>query len=163
MAIDVGAACINRTAGSGDGYTHIGIENPANATGTIDYVCVYVYANITALEIASFVDEGSNVLSTNDDWGISPNPIAGENIYNAPGDFTAFNINAGEYIGAHCSAGTWERSNDGSGYWYVASDQIPCSSVTFLWAAERTQSVYATGTEVVIGNPYWYYKMMRRQ
>ena len=38
--IDVGSACIER-AGTITGNTVVDRNNPANATGTIDYLCTY--------------------------------------------------------------------------------------------------------------------------
>jgi hypothetical protein len=146
MAIDVGAACIDRSSFYATIWTIVGAENPANANGTIDYVCMWFYADPSNFEVASFVDEGSNVLSTNGTIAL-PDRGVGQQEYNAPGDFTAFNINSGEHIGFRMSAGSFERDLSGSGYWGGAGDLIPCSSVSFTWYANRTISLYATGTE----------------
>jgi len=150
MAIDVGASCSDR-GNYWSNYTAIGDENPANATGTIDYICTWIAGATNNFEVASFVHEGSNVLSTN---GVSGNLGAlgsGQHEFNAPGDFTAFNIFFGEHIGFYhgtpAGIGVEKDFSGVGGYWYTASDQIPCSSATFSYSSSRTQSLYATGTE----------------
>ncbi len=145
MAIDVGAACSDRSDILGN-YTAIGIDNPANATGTIDYICIFATnMQMSNVEVASFIDEGSNILSTNGVVSLA-NPSVGENIYNAPGDFTAFNISVGEYIGI---VGRYleATATGGGGMWYKTGDNIPASSVTFSWIDGWALSLYATGTE----------------
>lgn len=145
MSIDVGAPCIDRSSGLGD-YTLVGIDNPANASGTIDYICIYALSTMSSIEVASFIDEGSNVLSTNGVVALV-NSSVGENTYNAPGDFTAFNISAGEYIGIKYIGSIEVATSGGGGVWYKAGDNIPASSVTFSWIANYIFSLYATGTE----------------
>lgn len=155
MAIDVGPACNVYTANYPQAITRIVKDNPANATGTIDYICIYCGGvAMENVEVASFADEGSNVLSTN---GVSGNLgtllTDQQNIFNAPGDFTAFNINSDEYIGCYhsSSSGAIRGDQSGAGLWYKTGDQIPASSVTFTWAANYRVSIYATGTEVGVG------------
>lgn len=148
MAIDVGAACIDRGSDVSLTYTIVSLDNPANANGTIDYVCAWFKDDPAGVEVASFVDEGSNFLSTNEATAL-PDRGIGQQEYNAPGDFTAFNINAGEYIGIHAASGRIERDLAGSGYWYKTGDYIPASSERFTFQIGRIQSLYATGTEAV--------------
>lgn len=152
MPIDVGAACIDRAGSAGSGSTNLEGSNPANATGTIDSVCVYAATDMSGIEFASFADEGSNSLSTNGDTNgsnLSATVAASPKTFTAAGcDFTAFAINTGEYIGAYWSGGNLEKANAGVGKWDVAGDQVPCSSVTFSWTATRVLSIYATGAEV---------------
>lgn len=151
MAIDVGPSCIDRGSASSSGFTHVLNDNPANATGTIDYICAYIVNGGTNFEVASFADEGSNTLSTNGvsgDLGATSNATKEE--WNAPGDFTAFSINSGEYLGFYSSDATVEMdSSGGGGMWYdTRGDYIPCSSHTFEgFVSDYAISCYATGTE----------------
>jgi len=150
MTIDVGPGCGNRGFTWPANYSLIVKDNPANAAGTIDYVCVYADSDMSGIEFASFADEGSEVLSTNGNTSGSNLGAIGDqqNEYNAPGDFTAFNINVGEYIGIYWSGGNIDRDSSGfAGMWWVANDQIPCSSVTFNLEVDDTISLYAIGTE----------------
>ena len=56
-------------------------------------------------------------------------------------------ITVGDYLGAYWSSGTIERRNNVGG-WYLVSDEIPASSVTFTVApASREVALYATGVE----------------
>lgn len=150
MSIDVGSACIDRSTYQLGGFTVVAKENPANASGTIDHLCIWLSAFSSGnFDFASFADEGSNVLSTN---GVAQGLTCavGQNEFNAPGDFTAFDINSGEYLGYYTQASDnrVEKTTSGSGLWrYDGADQIPCSSVTFAVQADRACSIYATGTE----------------
>lgn len=146
MAIDVGDPCIDRNSNFGNA-TGISQQNPANATGTIDYICAYlVTAPGDPVQVASFADEGSNVLSTNG-TATTPNGSIGSNEWNAPGDFTAFAINSGEYIGCFYPGAVERSTDDGGSYWYLGGDNIPASSVSFNAYSPRKFSLYCTGTE----------------
>jgi hypothetical protein len=146
-AIDVANDCGYRAATNAQGYTYIDLGNPANATGTIDYICVYA-ADAGTIKFAAFHDEGGNVYSTNG-YTIGLTVSAGLNEFSAPGDFTAFNINAGEYLGHYAADSAIARTNTGgSGVYRKSGDYIPCTSQTFVLAdADAITSIYATGVE----------------
>ena len=149
MAIDVGPACINRDNVTVNALrTYVAEENPANANGTIDAVCIYPgFGGMEGVEVAAFAEDGSDNLTTNGaaSFGnISNRPTN----FSAPGDFTAFNIATGEYIGIKYTGGQLERVSDGAaGYWFAAADYIPCTAQAFSYATPRTISLYCTGTE----------------
>lgn len=150
MAIDVGHIC-EILENTNDNATYVGKENPANADGDIDYICIWGTASpITDAEVASFIDEGSDVLSTRI-GGVSGNLgnlSGGENPFTAEGDFTSFSIETNDYIGITGSSGThYRESSSGSGYWHKSGDYIPASSESFTSFTPRTISVYATGPE----------------
>jgi len=148
--IDVGEGCIDRSATRSPAPTYVAMGNPANATGTIDTVSVWANTNMGGIEYASFVDEGSNVLSTNGDTnGSNLTATAGEcTEHTSPGHFSAFNINSGEYIGVYWASGALDRGTGGSGIWWITGDNIPASSVTFApGVGGEVCSLYATGTE----------------
>lgn len=52
--IDVGNAAINRASSSGTGTTRLDLGNPANATGLITTITVYVASEITTAKIGLF-------------------------------------------------------------------------------------------------------------
>lgn len=150
MAIDVGSACVVGDNGQSDGYTRIDKNNPANATGTIDSICIYAQNSMSGIEYAAFTDEGSNIFSTNGDTnGSALTATGGQQTYHtaAGNDFTAFAIATGEYLGHYFTVGRLEMDVSGIGQWYVVGDDIPASSVTFTFVATRSLSVYGTGTE----------------
>ena len=152
MAIDVGSTCQERASTTNDEWTVIVSENPANATGTIDTVCVHsrVGYGMSGIEYASFADEGSNVLSSNGDTNGSNLSANGQVTHTAAGDdFVAFAINVDEYIGVYWAAGRLRATSSGeAGIWGKSgTDWVPATSQTFSWSAGYTESVYATGTE----------------
>lgn len=145
MAIDIGPGCDKSNTGAA-GYTIVEKTNPANATGKIDYLCLQASSGSTA-DVATFIDEGSNVLSTR---GIVQGLTLVDGApqeYNAPGDFVAFDVNTGDYLGVWVSA-SHRRDSSGVGQWGLNSDQIPASSVEFTYlGTSYTYGMYATGTE----------------
>jgi len=146
MAIAVGSTCESRDAGRGNSYTIVEINNPANATGTIDYICISSDNTMAGIEVASFAASGNN-LTTNGNVALADQSGAGVTEYNAPGDFTAFDINIGEYIGIWWTAGGLdETTTSGAGFWYKEYDYIPCTSEAFSVYGGRDHSLYATGT-----------------
>jgi len=145
MAINAGAACLDRNQ-SQTGFTLVDEANDANATGTIDYVCIWWKIGDTC-EVASFIDEGGDVLSTHTFVSLADKGN-GEQEYNAPGDFTAFDIDISEYIGIWPDSGEVEVADSGGdGMWDDRDSQIPCSSNSFSLNATYGLSLYATGTE----------------
>jgi hypothetical protein len=152
MAIDVGGVCEGKNNDIPSEYTVVSQKNPANATGTIDYFCCFTHnqVNEDSLQIASFDDEGSNTLSTNGTAAVTGTLPADTNCeFNAPGNFTAFNIDSGEYIGMVGANGGFEvETGTGENAWYVANvDHIPCSSQGFSVGSGWDVAIYATGTE----------------
>lgn len=161
-AIDVGSACADGAGSKSLDATVVDNNNAANATGTIDSVCIFANADIDELEFASFVHEGGNVLSTNGDTNgsnLTCTVAESPKTFTAPGDFSAFAVDIGDFIGCHGGVtpptGRIEvDTTGGGGYWYVnTSDEIPCSSVTFTLLGSRRLALYATGTEAAAGNP----------
>lgn len=147
--IDVGSAAIDRGASTSASYTFCGKNNAANGTGTIDHCDCYISDGAPGtVDFASFVDEGSNVLSTNGSSGAIA--IAdGLNEFDAPGDFSAFNINSGEYIGGYGYSCSFDYDGSGGGgQWWTSGDRVPCSSYSFSFAADDILSIYGTGTTV---------------
>lgn len=146
MAIDVGPGAWNDAAAYSS-RTAVDETNPANADGTIDHVETFFSGTGTNFESASFIHEGGTDFSTNGVSGALGNLADGFNEWDAPGDFTAFNISTGEYIGAYWASGTIERRAQGN-MWFNVADNIPASSVTFSnYVTTREVALYATGVE----------------
>ncbi|MDD5081773.1 MAG: hypothetical protein PHU08_00225 [Dehalococcoidales bacterium] len=144
-SIDVGAAATDRASSTSiSTYTLISIENPANATGTIDTVEVFAAVNVSNGEVAIFYVVSGNNLSTRDTHTIG-NFSAGSKV--TVSGISDFNVTSGDYIGIHGTAGSIERDSSGSGYWRYSGDSIPCTDLTHDVSTDRTQSLYATGTE----------------
>lgn len=145
--IDVGSAAINRADAISGGKTLIDKNNPANASGVINHIEIYMNWGGTTVEVASFYEGSANVFSTRGATGVL-NVVTGLNTFNAPGDFTAFNINASDYIGIYIVGAGYYIEQDlvGAGCWRATGDNIPCTNVTFTFYATQTFSLYATGS-----------------
>jgi hypothetical protein len=143
LAIDIGAAAIDRSLYLTVTWTRIDKNNPANADGTIDTVEIWAYSDLSDCEVATFIDEGSNVLSTRDSETLGSVTSGSKQTFSG----LDMDVQTGDYIGIHSSAGNIERDNSGDGYWYAAVDYIPCSSQGFNFTADRSLSFYGMGTE----------------
>ena len=145
--IDIGSPAINRAAALQPIYTYVAKANSANASGKITSIEIWCVTNMTGVEIAVFSMSG-DVATTRDYQAISGTVVAGaKRTYSVDLD-----VEVGDYIGLTCDSGSGEKDNSGDGYWYISSDQIPCSGVTFIWSADRTISLYGTGVTVEEGN-----------
>lgn len=144
--IDVGCAeVINRDSTDGAGYSTVLEENPANATGTIDHIEIYI-GSAGDIEIASFYKTNGNIFSTRGYTG-ALTCVVGFNEFDAPEDFTAFDINEGDYIGGYWVSATVDRDSTGSfGKWTSWGDKVPCTDWTGTYYTPRTVSLYATGS-----------------
>jgi len=155
MAIAVGEGCNNRGSNFTATYTLINMSLPADGTGTIDAVCIWANTDMSGIEYATFTNEGGNTFSTNGHTsGSALTATAGApTTHEAPGDFTAFPVTLGDFIGIYYGAGKIE--GDTSGYTevkYDEGDQIPASSNAFNGSLSGyAVSVYATGAEAAGG------------
>lgn len=151
MAIDVGSVAINRDEYTSGDRTIIVTENPANATGKINHIEVFIFATASTIEVASFEKVNGNTFTTRGTSG-ALNVVTGLNTFDAPGDFAAFDINAGDYIGCYVDIeGKVDKDPSGSGYWILTGDYVPCTNQVFVFYDARTISLYATGTEAEVG------------
>ena len=149
MAIDVGAAASDRN-NFFDPVTCVAKANPANATGLITQVQIFSDSELEGIEVASFSASG-NDLTTRASVSLHDSDV-GLTTYTAPTDFTAFEIQTGDYIGIHFSSGQISIDDTGvgggSGVWFKAGDQIPCTSEGFSLATNYELSLYATGVQL---------------
>jgi len=143
--IDVGPEAIERLAEAPAGYTDIAEENPANLSGTITKVQVYVAAAMTGFQVGIFHKTDTN------DFECSAYAEIGGLTTGYHELEVSLAIEAGDYIGAYWSTGYIERTNAGDGYWWLNSDEIPCESKGFTFTANRTISLKGIGETVVVG------------
>lgn len=138
-----------------DDNTLISFDNPANAGGTIDYIKVNTNEGTPGpAKVASFEPKGGADFATRGYATISV--VNGINELNAPGDFTAFAIETGDYIGYYSLDNDLAtRYNSYGGMWYEAADKIPTAQFTFGWAAVWGLYLYCEGTAgPPPGNPF---------
>ena len=147
QSIDVGAAAINRA--SVISYKNIvifGVENPANADGTLDTVEVWVNSNAAQTTFGTLYLVSGTTYSSRDHEYVgaitagSKQTISGLSIDVATGDKLGINEAA---TGNNCYI---ERDLTGGGI-FSASTSFPVSSVSFTLVLDRTISLYGTGTE----------------
>ena len=138
--IDVGSAAIDREQNVAGPMTLIDGNNPANATGTIDTIEIYSNTIMYDTEVATFIDEGSDVFSTRDSETLGT-------VSSGYRDFTGLDmdVSTDDDIGVYFSGGKIEKDAGGNS-WTKSADQIPCSSVTFF-TYNAILSLYGTGTE----------------
>ena len=145
-AIDIGTSeVINRPNAYPPNWTFILVENPANETGEINEIKVWVDENCTNFTVATF-DLISGTTFTARDSEVIGNVTKG-----ALRTFSVtLNVEVGDYLGYYCnSAGnTVECTLSGDGVWEKAGDQTGCVGAVFATGANRTLSLYGTGATV---------------
>ncbi|MBA7586264.1 hypothetical protein ES708_28261 [subsurface metagenome] len=134
--IDVGAQAIDRATMSPSGYTFIAKENPVNVAGILKKVAFFFDTAASGLKVAIFTLVNGNTFTTRSYAEIGSAPV-GYSEYDV--DLAA---QPGDFIGYSCTAGYLDRDDVGEGYWYLASDEIPCTDRTFTFGAARTASLF---------------------
>lgn len=144
MAIDIGAAAINR-GGAAFNSTIVEASNPANAGGTIDTVQIFANQNMSTCEAATFYVVSGNNLSTRDYETLGAVTAGSTQTFSG----LSIDVLTGDYIGVFFPNGAIDFDTSGGvGYWWIyGSDKIPCTNQLFSWNASRILSLYGTGTE----------------
>jgi len=160
--IDIGAPAIERPgAYSSNVYTVVNMDNPANASGTITNIEIYVVPGSTLedVEVATFYVVSGNNLSTRDTELIGT--IVGGSKQNRMVDLT---VEVGDYLGFVASNSTriYNSSSGGAGTWYSPKDVdwIPCTNQEFgvdvgwevsLYGSSETLPDQVTGVSATDG------------
>ena len=143
MAIDVGAAAIDRATTTPADNTFIAQENPANETGTLDTVEVYGVSSGT-ITVGTFFGSGTSWTSRDSaTFSIS----AGFNQETG----LSIDVVEGDLIGFWISGGIIDRDFSGDGYFFLSGDQFGAGQQTYTDTADRTLSVHATGAGASAG------------
>ena len=150
--IDIGCAATDRSSWGETGYTYVNKTNPANESGKITSVEIWAYITMENVEVATFYVVSGDNLSTRDTHTIGTVTAGSKQTFSEL-DIT---VEAGDYIGIYGSAGNIELSVFGDvGIWWLSSDEIPCTDITFSYIASRGVSLYGTGTTVVGWSHKW--------
>lgn len=141
--IDIGDAAILRVPAeaAGAGLTMVSKNNPANATGKIETICIYAKVAMTGVKVAIFYIESGNRLSTRSDVTIG-------NVASGYHEFSVeLNVNEGDYIGLYWVIGEIEGdwSASGDGQWSRGGDNIPCTNVLYNFFNGTHRSLYGIG------------------
>jgi len=144
LAIDIGAAAINRATNSDD-RPRIEGSNPANADGTIDTVKVWMAYGTTTFQACIQEHLGSNVFTTRDYEDIGSVSSGSEQTFTG----LSMDVVTGDYLGCDYQTGNIEAdTSGGTGIWWdYTGTTIPCTNETFQWVTGTQYSLYGMGTE----------------
>lgn len=146
--ITIGAPAIDRASAGAGTYTWVEQSNPANDSGTITSVEVWMFTEASAAEVATFSEGASNVLSTRDYEALGVVASGSKQTFSG----LDMDVQTGDYLGFYAGGvGNIDRTDSGeTGLWYYASaDKIPCTDETFSSAAGYMISLYGTGATAV--------------
>lgn len=148
MAIDVGTDGGDRDGVTVMAHTYIHYGNVANDTGFINHIEIYTGGQSQDLKVGVFyVTEGTTYVCRNF-VTLSVSGGAGTKLeFDAPGDFTAFGVTAGDLIGCY---GAVEVQSDETGAYDArhidATDATDGEAHNFEgYDASKELALYATG------------------
>jgi hypothetical protein len=140
--IDVGDAASNRVTRAGYGYTRVSKGNPANAAGKITSVAMWANENLSNCEVATFFVVSGNNLSTRDTTTIGSVTAGSKKVFSVD-----LNVEVGDYIGCHFTAGKIEYdTTGGAGMWSKSGDNIPCTNALFSAYGGHLMSLYGSSS-----------------
>ncbi len=145
--ITVGNATVRNT--SAGGYTFLNRDLAANDTGTIDHLEIGLAATGTYIDFAVFTTNYNPFTSAGSALGVTPQG-AGTNSFNAPGDFTAFAVVAGQIIGAYANGGPKYDLYASVHLAYTGSDAIPMIGQNLTYYDGQPQ-IYGSGVTPLVG------------
>lgn len=126
-------------------FTFVGLFNAANDTGTIDHCDIYGSSQAGIIRFASFTVSGTTVSAIGATGDVT-HKASGDQAYDAPGDFTAFDINSGNNIGFYKNpAFPSYNTTGGSGFLFKSGDWTAGSGQTFTLLADGRVSIYGEG------------------
>jgi hypothetical protein len=150
--IDIGPGVTSEASNIAAGSTLVDKANPANDTGTIDHLEVRIFSSPSpgTVDMATFFVVSGDNLSTRASADDLPIPAGSSNTvyeFDAPGDFSAFDVELGDYLGIFLNGVALNSAaTGGAGIWFVlAADHIPCTNQAFSVAAGFKISVLGTG------------------
>lgn len=144
MTINMGIEAIDRPSTVPAGYTFIVVDNPANASGTITDVDVYVNNNIGGLELGIFYNTSGLNFKCRSAVSIGASST-GFHRYSG----LSLAVEPGDYIGCFYVSGAIDRHDaGGAGAWYEESDNCVVDNETlYQLSSGRMFSLYGTGEE----------------
>lgn len=144
MANEAGQGCVARD-GSFGGYTRVSEGGPASQSGSCNKLEIYASGSTTnPFKFNFFTASGNNLTAI----GSAISVVAGNtdtkcHTFNAPGDFTAFSVNFGEYLGCYTVMAQHRGSSGGAGLWSKSGDYSEASGDTFTLEGERLDALSA--------------------
>jgi len=149
LSIDIGLPAIDRASVLSPNYTDIQNDNPAYATGYLDTIEVWFYADATAVKAGTFY--GSGVTWTNRDYHLLGSVVGG-----SKQTFSSLSIEVtlGDLIGEYRETGGIETAGAGGGFGGTiekAGDQFGAGVQTYTLYTGYGASIYGTGSEISAG------------
>ena len=141
--IDIGSPAIEQEGSVLKEFTHIGKENPANASGKINKVEIWAYKNLLNTIVATFTQVAENVFTARDSQYIGTVISGSKQIFSVD-----LEVAEGDFIGIYFTSGMCMMHFAGVGRWALYGDQSSCSEATFNFTADRTISLYGTGSTI---------------
>ncbi len=155
--IDVGTVPTDRESYYKGDVTLINMDNPANDTGKITRVSLWVTIAMASAKFATFYREDPDnfpakftARDVSDDVGAVP---AGLQSF-----IVDIDVTAGDFIGIYFtdSGGRIDKSNTGgSGMYGSGGDQTACSNTTFSLSPGYAMSLSAIGSTSIVGSNVW--------
>ena len=147
-AIDVGSAASDRAERFPGGYTFIDLNNPADFTGKITNIAIYVNTQMASAKVATFYAVDATHYTAR---SVSGNlGVVGVGLKNFS---VNLNVIAGDFIGIYFTdAADYidAYTTGGSGVMYLAGDQTACENTEFTLQAGGIMSLYGTGITINI-------------
>jgi|WetSurMetagenome_2_1015567.scaffolds.fasta_scaffold190562_2 hypothetical protein len=148
--IAVGPAASNRASTTATGNTVLDLANPADGTGTIDTITIYVASQITSAKIGIFyLSSGTTyVCRSSYTTGVLTtglNTLTGLSLA----------VQNGDFIGIYHATGGVDRADSGGTSAYVAGEYADAGdSASYTTSGQaRIISVHGAGTTAEVGQP----------
>jgi hypothetical protein len=150
MAIDIGPEASNRaTFNSTTSRTFIMLDNPANASGTIDTIQIYVVSGYTASGVKVGTFYGSGTTYTCRDY-VTIGDIASGGLKTFSD--LSISVESGDYIGYIATSGRIEFDETGfAGMYQYKGDAFGGGETVYSLLEGCAVSIYGTGTESSAG------------
>jgi len=147
--IDVGAGATNRASYYGGSFTRVNVSNPANATGTLTSIQIYVDIELAGtIKVATFSPDGTK-LTPRDVVTLGTVAVGLQTVTeDASSDPIALSVESGDLIGMY-----WDSTGDrvsrddtgGDGVYLKSGDQTEAGEQTYTLLPGNAISLYATG------------------
>lgn len=154
MTIDIGAEAKDRGTSFGATYTVFLLDNPANESGEIKTVEVWANLDLTNFRVGTFY------LVSGTTYKCRGSAALGNVSAGSKKTFTnlSITVEAGDYIGYYCDAGSIEADSSGfAGLYYKAGEYIdPADEATYALFANYTCSLYGSSVAAVVARSFGY-------
>jgi len=166
MANEAGSGAVSR-GNVAAGYTFVSKCAPASIAGNVTKLAAFVGSGSGTTAYFAFFTASGNDLTLIAGTRISvtvPAQEAQATEWNAPGDFTAFAVPLGSYLGMYNPGDLTYNTSGSTGLWYKLGDHTEVSGITFGLFANGIDGLSAdieasggtdelTATEIAIGAP----------